>query len=62
MTVSDANANDSITIEDYQLWKARVGERAYLKSDFDLDSQTDNTDKNKYWLKHIDQNAILPEY
>jgi hypothetical protein len=62
MTVSDANANDSISIEDYQEWKTATGTKAYLQSDFDLNTQTDNKDKNDFWIYHINQNAILPEY
>ena len=62
MTVSDANANDSITMEDYNLWKNEVGKNGYLQTDFDLNKQTDNQDKNTFWLLHLNQEAILPEY
>ena len=59
---ADINANDSIQMSDYQIWQMSSGKKGYHNSDVNLDSQSDNKDKNDYWLLQLDRSAILPEY
>jgi len=50
------NADDKTTV-----WSIEAGEGGYLKGDFNLDSQTDNKDKNDFWIPNFGQDTQVPE-
>jgi hypothetical protein len=52
MIAGDANADSIINDDDLIIWQTESGSEGYLRSDFNLDSQSDNADKNDYWEKN----------
>jgi hypothetical protein len=62
MRAGDANSNGIISMEDkVNFWNSRVGFKAYLTTDFSLDSQTDNKDKDKLWYHNLGFSSQVPE-
>ncbi len=52
MPAGDANADGFVDAADLIIWKSEAGEKGYLQSDFNLDTQSDNVDKNRYWQEN----------
>ena len=52
MPAGDANADGVVDGDDLFIWSSEAGEKGYLQSDFNLDTQSDNVDKNQYWLEN----------
>jgi hypothetical protein len=62
MVSGDANGNGEIGFPDkINIWEYQVGEYGYLESDFSLDGQVDNQDKNDYWFNNMGYNSFIPE-
>jgi hypothetical protein len=62
MIAGDLNADGTINEDDIILnWNESAGEPGYNQSDVDLDSQTDNIDKNALWFWNQGKFVILPE-
>jgi hypothetical protein len=57
----DENADNSINAFDKIDWISQAGNRGYLSSDFDLDSQADNIDKNSKWISNMGETSQVPE-
>lgn len=57
----DANADEQITHGDYIVWKTQAGESGYKLSDFDLDGEVDNIDKNDIYLPNTGYESQVPE-
>jgi len=58
----DGNADGTINADDKTtVWSIEAGEGGYLKGDFNLDSQTDNKDKNDFWIPNFGQDTQVPE-
>lgn len=53
MVGGDANGDGVIDNSDILLWKSEAGRKQYFNSDFDLNSQVNNTDKNETWYSNF---------
>ncbi|GAB4331580.1 MAG: hypothetical protein Kow00127_23510 [Bacteroidales bacterium] len=57
----DANADGLIDNDDkISFWQLIAGKAGYLSSDFNLDSEVNNLDKNGCWLPHLGFSSQLP--
>ncbi len=62
MVSGDADANNVIDMNDKSIdWSMNAGEQGYLPTDFNMDGQTDNPDKNDAWLDNITKESQIPE-
>jgi len=61
MAAGDANADGSINDDDKVLWTGQAGTKGYKSSDFDLDTQVNNPDKNDLLIKNQDLSSQVPE-
>ena len=43
------------------MWQDKAGENGYHQSDLDLDIETNNRDKNNYWLPMIGKESHVPQ-
>jgi hypothetical protein len=58
----DADANGIIESSDKTIfWLNEAGEADYLNSDFNLDGQIDNPDKNDSWLDNLGKECLVPD-
>ena len=54
MYTGDANADGEIGILDHSFdWSDQSGESGYLSSDLNMDGQSNNPDKDEYWLINV---------
>jgi len=62
MYAGDADANGTVELDDKTLfWSPEAGRSGYLNSDFNLNSQTDNTDKNEIWINNTGNFSQIPD-
>jgi len=58
----DANADGIINADDgIQVWQNEAGTSGYLQSDVNLDSQSNNIDKNDIWYHNKDEECQVPD-
>lgn len=61
MFAGNANGDNQINeLDKTGFWDMEVGENGYLRSDFNLNGQTDNKDKNDYWNENT--GAVSEQY
>ncbi len=61
MFSGDGNADGIVNSSDISpLWKDQSGNKGYLKSDFNLDGESNNIDKDEYWVPNEDKNSQVP--
>jgi PKD repeat protein len=62
MYSGDSDGSGLIDVNDksgnWQIW---VGETTYSGSDMNLDAQTDNRDKNEFWVPNISKSSQVPD-
>jgi hypothetical protein len=62
MIAGDPDANGSVGESDKTLlWQPSAGTKGYLPSDLNLDRQSDNTDKDEFWLPNLGKGTTVPE-
>ncbi len=62
MISGDANADGLIDVQDIIInWYDHAGKSGYFNSDFNLDNQIDNKDKNSIWLPNKGFSSVIPE-
>jgi len=62
MMAGDADGNGNIQFQDINnVWDVQTGNTGYLESDFNLDTQSNNKDKNEYWLPNEGEGSFIPE-
>jgi len=61
MAGGDANGDGEIDAADKTLWAGDAGTKGYKATDFDLDSQIDNKDKNETLVENQDLSSQIPE-
>lgn len=54
----DLLINDSDKIDN---WNLQAGYKGYLPADYNIDNQTDNTDKNDFWYKNRSKSSQVPQ-
>jgi plastocyanin len=61
MAASDGNADNQVNITDkVAVWEIEAGHSGYLGSDFSVSSNSDNSDKNNYWLPNLGKSSQVP--
>lgn len=61
MYSGNADANSIINQVDLDQWNTMGGHEGYLNTDFNLDGQTNNQDKDERWLENEDKTSQVPE-
>ncbi len=61
MAAGDANADGTIDATDKALWAGQAGTKGYKSTDFDLDTQVNNKDKNDLMIENQDLSSQIPE-
>lgn len=61
MISGDANSDGAINQFDKSIWIDQVGTNGYLPSDFNMDTQIDNADKNEFWLINQNYFSTIPD-
>ncbi|MFU8843177.1 MAG: glycoside hydrolase family 18 protein [Bacteroidales bacterium] len=64
MRSGDGNGDGAVSVADKtDVWSAplQAGKAGYLPSDFNLDGQTNNKDKNSQWKPNIGTSSLVPE-
>ena len=61
MFAGDGNSDGLINSTDKNIWSAEAGAFGYFTFDYDLDSQTDNPDKNDVWFINLGKESQVPE-
>jgi hypothetical protein len=62
MYAGDANASGLIDITDKDIvWESQSGRKGYMGGDMDMNTQTDNRDKNDFWIPNIGTESQVPE-
>ena len=52
---------DVTTTDKFPLWDVQTGTQGYLESDYNLDTQSDNKDKNDIWFPNIGSGSQIPD-
>lgn len=60
MAGGDNNADGHVDLTDIAAWKAVAGTAGYKSSDFDLDNQVNNIDKNEVWVENKSLSSQIP--
>ena len=61
MVAGDANRDGLINLNDKTQWAAFAGKRGYLDTDFTMDAQVNNTDKDDKWLSNTAKTEQIPD-
>ncbi len=61
MISGDSNADNLIDVSDKTSWEPEAGKGGYLNTDFNLNGNTDNRDKNDFWLPNNGEGSQVPE-
>jgi hypothetical protein len=62
MIAGDGNHDGLIDDADLDpVWQNNAGNGGYLESDYNLNSQTDNQDKNERWIMNFGRSAYVPD-
>ena len=60
MIAGDANGDGQINSTDKTIWSTKAGSGGYLNTDYNLNGNTDNTDKNDYLLPNTGTSSPVP--
>ncbi len=62
MYSGDGNADGTINMDDKVIiWSVEAGNIGYLNGDFNMNSQTDNSDKNDIWIENNETSSQIPD-
>ncbi len=61
MISGDFNSDGTINALDKSLWNSQAASHGYLNSDCNLDSETDNKDKNDYFVPNLSRQSQIPD-
>jgi hypothetical protein len=62
MFTGDGDRNGIIGNNDKILvWDIQTGTKGYLESDYNLDAEVNNPDKNEYWLNNLGLESQVPD-
>jgi len=62
MISGDAGASGLIDDTDKSgLWEMQAGLKGYFQSDFNMDAEVNNLDKNDFWLPNLGSGSQVPE-
>lgn len=61
MFSGDGDRNGSIgTGDEAPTWETQAGTKGYIDSDYNLDSESNNIDKDDYWVPNIGEGTQVP--
>jgi hypothetical protein len=60
MAGGDQNADGNVDFTDISAWKTNAGTTGYQSSDFDLNNQVNNKDKNNIWVENGSLSSQVP--
>ena len=61
MFSGDGNSDGNISSGDESpTWESQAGTSGYIKSDFNLDAESNNIDKVEYWTPNIGKGSQVP--
>lgn len=61
MFAADGNSDGMVnSLDETPVWETEAGEEGFLNSDYNLDGQTDNKDKDDYWAPNTGQGTQVP--
>jgi len=61
MVAGDSNHDGLIDLTDKTQWAAFAGQRGYHATDFSMDAQANNSDKDEKWFINTSRNQQVPE-
>jgi hypothetical protein len=61
MVAGDANGSGELNAADNNLWKTNAGKNGYLPTDYNMDVQANNPDKNDYFVPNINYESQVPD-
>lgn len=61
MVGGDNNSNGVISNSDKNAWKLSAGKSGYIKADFNMSDQANNTDKNDLWRINLNMSSQVPD-
>jgi hypothetical protein len=61
MFAGDADKDGNINSSDLSVWENDAGTKGYLYSDFNLDGQANNIDKDDYWIENQGKQSQVPD-
>ncbi len=62
MMGGDGVSDGIITTTDKSpLWNIQSGKKGYLESDYNLDTQSNNKDKNNIWIPNLGSGSQIPD-
>jgi len=61
MPGGNSDQDKNVDIDDKALWTSEAGQYGYKVSDFDLDTQVNNPDKNDVWVENTSLESQVPE-
>ena len=61
MYAADPNADGNINLSDKTIWTNQAGTQGYVPTDFNMDGQVNNADKNDKWLPNEGEESQVPE-
>ncbi|MEZ5196178.1 MAG: hypothetical protein R2764_07205 [Bacteroidales bacterium] len=62
MISGDADGNGIVNVNDKNLnWIPQSGKKGYKSSDFNLNTQVENNDKNDYWRINLNRESQIPQ-
>ena len=61
MAGGDGNADGQVNADDKTDWETQVGTHGYKSTDFDVNSEVDNKDKNDIWLINTGMDCQVPD-
>ena len=60
MISGDGDGNGTVNTNDKTLWAINAGKTGYFLSDFNLDRQTNNLDKDDKWYPNVGKISLVP--
>ena len=61
MISGDGDGNGNINTDDKtNVWSLQAGTNGYIPSDYNLDSESNNIDKDDFWIPNIGEGTQVP--